>query len=110
MATNIIFEEGDSITLPVPAGTLSGEPVLVGSLPGVALTSRDDTTGTATVRLEGVALLNVAGAITNVGDPVYIVTADRSLTATATGNTVFGYALDSKATGTAPIRVRIAEV
>lgn len=109
MATNEIFREADHLTLPVPSGTKSGEPVLVGSLPGVAQTDRA-ADGTATVWLDGAFLLTVTGAVVNVGDPVYIVTADRSLTTTATGNTVFGYALATKTATAAPIAVRIAEV
>jgi predicted RecA/RadA family phage recombinase len=110
MATNEVFREADHLTLPVPSGVKSGDAVLVGSLPGVAQTTRDDVAGTATVWLDGAFRLTVTGAVANVGDPVYIVSADRSLTTTATGNTVFGYALETKTATAAPIIVRIAEV
>ncbi|GAA2183388.1 hypothetical protein GCM10009785_26780 [Brooklawnia cerclae] len=38
MATNITFKPGDHQSLPVPAGTKSGDPVRVGVLNGVAVT------------------------------------------------------------------------
>lgn len=108
MATNEVFREADHLTLPVPSGVKSGDPVLVGSLPGVAQTDRD-ANGNATVWLDGAYRLTVTGAVVNVGDPVYIA-ADRSLSVTATGNTVFGYALETKTATAAPIIVRVAEV
>lgn len=109
MATNEVFREADHLTLPVPAGVKSGDPVQVGSLMGVAQTDRA-ADSTATVWLEGAFRLTVDGAVANVGDPIYIVSADRSLTTTATGNTIFGYALETKTATAAPIVVKIAEV
>lgn len=109
MATNEVFRDADHLTLPVPSGVKASEPVLVGQLPGVAITDRDDTTGTATVWLKGAYRLNVTGAVTNVGDPVYI-TAARALNVTASGNTLFGHALETKAAAAAEITVRVARV
>jgi len=114
MATNERFRDGDHLSLPVPAGTVSGASVKVGSIMGVTQTNRATATefgggnpvGNATVWTKGVFDLNVVGAIANVGDPVYIVTADNSLTATATGNTLFGYALATQAaTGVVPVKI-----
>jgi predicted RecA/RadA family phage recombinase len=109
MATNEVFREADHLTLPVPTGVKSGEAVQVGSLMGVAQTDRDDVAGTATVWLDGAFRLTVTGAVSNVGDPVYI-DSNRALTTTATGNTIFGYALETKTATAAPLVVRIAEV
>lgn len=47
MATNEIFKEADYLSLPVPAGTVSGDPVLVGDLVGVAQTSEGDNSYTS---------------------------------------------------------------
>lgn len=48
MATNEIFKEADYLSLPVPEGTVSGDPVLVGELVGVAQTSEGDNSYTST--------------------------------------------------------------
>ena len=107
MATNVKFAEGNNLSLPVSAGTKSGAPVRVGSLNGVCMTDEGgggNPAGSASVQLEGVFLLTVTGAITNVGDPVYI--AAGALNATNT-NPLFGHALASKGAtaGVIPVRV-----
>lgn len=117
MATNERYRDGDHLSLPVPSGMVSGSSVKVGSIMGVTQTDRASATnfgggnpvGFATVWTEGVFDLTVVGAIANVGDPVYIVTADNSLTATASGNTLFGYALATQA-GTGVVPVKITQV
>lgn len=109
MATNVHFAKGDNLSLPVPADTASGAPVRVGSLNGVAMTKEGDggnSSGSASVQLVGVFDVSVTGAVTNVGDPVYITSAG-ALNVTATGNDLFGHALASKgaAAGVIPVRV-----
>ena len=59
--------------------------------------------GKATVWLDGSHELEVSGALT-VGQTVYI-KADRTLTATATGNNPWGVAVLAKGTGTGPAEV-----
>lgn len=109
MATNEVFRDADHITLPVVTGTVSGDAVKVGSLVGVAQTDRD-TDGTATVWRKGAFNLPVDAAIT-VGAPVYIdgdagTTRVTTLTATATDNTLFGYALTAlTAAGVATVAI-----
>lgn len=110
MAKNTVFEDGDYLSLPVPSGVLTGEPVRVGGLNGVAQTDRGEggnDAGNASVMLKGVHDLTVTDAIAAVGDPVYI-TAARALTNVATGNSLFGHALETKAAAAGVIRVRIA--
>lgn len=102
MAKNQRYTHFDHISLPVPAGVLSGQPVQVGAIAGVAQTDRRED-GTATVWLDGSYTIDVAGALT-VGQTVYITTA-RALTATATGNRPFGSAVTAKGTGTGPAEV-----
>lgn len=114
MAKNEVFRHADHLTLPVVSGTKSGDPVLVGSLPGVAITDRD-TDGTATVWRKGAFTFSVTGAIAAVGQPVYIAAAatgtrQTGLTATAGTDVLFGYALATKAAGAADIPVAIAQV
>lgn len=110
MATNEVFHEADNLSLPVPADTASGTPVIVGGLVGVTETAEGEggnPAGKASVRLAGARTVPVTGAITAVGQPVYIPTAGGALTATSTSNVLWGHALETKASGTAPIVVRI---
>jgi predicted RecA/RadA family phage recombinase len=123
MATNNRIAWTDSLSLPVADGTDSGDPVLVGSLPGVALTNKATEAnpvpgtklGNATVAFDGVFDLPVTGAVASAGLPVYI-TSGGTLTATSTSNTLFGYSVPgvtadgSKGTGTGPLSVKIAKV
>ena len=108
MATNTKFEDGDYLSLPVPADTVSGAPVRVGGLNGVTQTKEGEggnVDGNASVMLKGVHLVTVTGAVTNVGDPVYI-TAGNAVNVTNT-NPLFGHALASKGAtaGVIPVRV-----
>jgi len=114
MAKNMVLEEGDNLSLPVLAGTITGGSVKVGSIMGVALTNIATATdwaggnpiGNATVTTDGVFAINVVGAIAAVGTPVYIVSADNTLTATVGANTLFGFALATQAgTGILPIKI-----
>lgn len=125
MAKNEVLRHGDHISLPVPTGTISGDPVVVGSLKGVAQTDRatyptgtnpggGNAEGFASVWTKGVHTFDVTGAVTVIGSPVYYVgdgtTRNPQLTTTATANTLFGYALETKAAGAARIDVRVAQV
>lgn len=110
MAMNEKFRYGDHVSLPVPTGTKSGSPVLVGSLPGVAQTNEGEggnAAGYATVWLHGVFDLTVTDAVTAVGTPINIT--DGTLAAAA-GGTLFGYALATKAAEAGTIPVKIARV
>jgi predicted RecA/RadA family phage recombinase len=107
MATNTVFEDGDYLSLPVASGTASGAPVRVGSLNGVTQTKEGgggNPALSASVVLKGVHLLTVTGAVTNVGDPVYIAAGALNVTNT---NPLFGHALQTKSAGAAAIRVRV---
>lgn len=104
----------DKLSLPVPTDTASGAPVLVGSLVGVTATAEGEggnPAGYASVWTEGVYDLAVGTTTTlTVGAPVYI-TSGNALTPTATGNTLFGYALEAKgSTAGQVIRVKLAKV
>lgn len=103
MAKNQRYTNALHISAPVPEGTKSGQPVKVGQICGVAITDRE-ADGTATLWLDGSYDLPVAGAVATFGAPVYI-KADNTLTATATGNFLFGTALGTKGAGTGPLEV-----
>lgn len=109
------------LSLPVPADTPSGAPVIVGSLVGVCATKEDDggnPDGSASVWTEGVYdLYVVTNTARAVGDPIYIISANSGNPATAltttsnsNANPVFGYALEAKGTSPATIRVKLAKV
>ncbi len=129
MARNEVFKDADYLSLPVPTGALSGEPVRVGAINAVLQTNEgsvDDgniasfpynkapssnEVGYASVALKGAFRIPVSTTSTlAVGDPVYIITASRVLTTTANSgaNPVFGYALSAKgSTANQPVIVRI---
>lgn len=113
MALNEVFQDADRISLPVPASTPSGSPVKVGSLIAVTQTAEGkggNAAGFASVTRKGAHKLTVVGAIASVGLPVYIVTADNTLTATVGSNTLFGYALETKGSGSGVITVALSRV
>lgn len=130
MSTNEKFRDGDHVSLPVASGKKAGDPVRVGGLNGVCQTDRanigvsplnsDGTPnssynygggnpdGYATVWLKGAHVFTVDFAIAAVGDPVYILADGSALTATASGNNLYGHALSTKAAPSGPLTVRIA--
>lgn len=104
MATNEVYRDADNVTLPVPAGVVSGEVVVVGAFVGVAQTSRD-AAGNATVRRKGGHRVTAAAATYAVGDTIYghatgggAVAGGRVglIDKTSTTGTVIGYALEAK--------------
>lgn len=108
MAKNKKFED-EPLYLPVIAGTVSGSPVIVGMIPGVAVTDRD-AAGFATVDSEGTYDVSVTGAIASVGLPVYITSATYALVvAPGAGIQLYGHALATKGAGAGTIPVRIAK-
>lgn len=119
MAKNIVFEDGTQIALAAtdPTTPASGDPVIVGQLPGVALTT-EGSDGLTTIKTDGVASLSVkgvttaaAGSAVAAGDLVYYVPGNTPKLSKASGDAGavrFGYALDAVASGaTATIRVKI---
>jgi len=109
MATNTHLDEADQYAVPVVAGVLSGQPVLIGAaLPGVALFDRDED-GEATVKFNGSFNLSVVSAEAHaIGDIIYINAGTRVLSGTAAGNVRFGYYLQAVAgAGTATLPVKV---
>lgn len=98
MATNGKYPNALHISLPAPYDVLSGAPVRVGSICGVA--QIDAKAGEpVTVHLDRSWDVQVTGAVASVGLPIYI-TAAGALNTTATGNYRFGTALSTKAAAT----------
>ncbi|MGY1593244.1 capsid cement protein [Geodermatophilus sp. SYSU D00708] len=94
---NEIFRDADRISLPVPADTPAGAPVLVG-VTATAEGQGGNAEGRATVWRKGEYSLSVTGAVASEGLPIYITSAN-ALTTTTTGNTLFGYAHGTKGSG-----------
>jgi len=104
---NEIYSPGRRLPIAVPVGVVSGDPVVVGSIVGVAQISRT-ADGVVTIDTAGVYELTVTGAIT-LGAPVYAVVAAglvTSLTATVGTNTRFGTCYGAQgSTGKMPVKI-----
>lgn len=124
MALNEVFKEGIALSLPVPDGTTSGKPLRIGILNAVAETDEGGATvvvngitqksggignkdNFASVALGKVWELDVTGTLT-VGQAVYITPAG-ALTATASGNFLFGAAIRAKGSGLGPAYVKLLQ-
>lgn len=114
MAKNIVFEDGTQLALTCtdPTTPASGDPVLIGQIPGVALIA-EGADGLTTVKTDGVATLSVKGtsgsnAAIAAGDILYYVTGNTPKLSVTTSGVRFGYALEAVTSGaTATIRVKI---
>lgn len=115
MATNIVFEDGNELSLTAtdPATPVSGDPVLIGQLPAVAVTD-ERADGTTSVKTNGVARLSVKGidgggnSAVAAGDLIYYVAADTPKLSKKNSGVRFGYALEAVTSGaTATIRVKL---
>lgn len=103
MAKNQGYTNALHIKVTAPYDVVSGAPVQVGSIMGVAQTSA--LSGElVTIWLDGSHDLEVTGALASEGLPVYITSAG-ALNTTATGNFLFGIALATKSAAKAPVEV-----
>lgn len=135
MSKNCVFAgPSPAISLPVPAGTRSGDPVKVGGLIGVAEGDRagdvvsGKTLGTvgspaghAPVAPDGTYALPVADAVSADGTAIYITgSGPFTLTTTASGNTLFGHTVPvvqrgvasggTKGAGAGTVNVRLVRI
>lgn len=118
MAKNEVYADGTQFPASVtsPANPVSGDPVVVGQMPGVALTDKDAVTGLTLIKTNGVHLFavkgeNAAGGAVAVaaGDIVYYdAAATVKLNKDNTNGVRFGYALEAVGSGaTATISVKV---
>lgn len=119
MAKNQVFADGQYLSLAAtdPATPASGDPVLVGQMPGVALADEGDggnAAGNTSIDFGGVYDLSVKGvdgsgnSAVAAGDIIYYVTADTPKLSKKTSGVRFGYALEAITGGaTATIRVKV---
>lgn len=95
-----------------PTTPASGDPVICGQIPGVAL-ANEDAAGLTTVAIDGVFNLSVKGTTGSdsavaAGDAIYYVTGNTPKLSKTTSGVLFGYALaavGSGATATIPVEV-----
>jgi len=114
MALNEVFESGTHLALACtdPTTPVSGDPVLIGQIPGVCTVS-ETADGLASVCTEGVWTLSVKGtngsnAAIAAGDIVYYVTGNTPKLSVTTSGVRFGYALEAVNSGaTTTIRVKL---
>lgn len=115
MAKNVIFDKGDQLSVAVshPATPVSGNPVRVGVIGGVALTD-ERTDGTTSVKFNGVVDVSVkainggGNSAVAVGDQIYYVDADTPVLSKKNTGAVYGVALEAITSGaTDTIRVRL---
>jgi predicted RecA/RadA family phage recombinase len=118
MAANEVYNEAESLVLPVASTIKSGWPTIVGTLYGVSLLDSyqgPDTNYYTTVKFCGVfrfdmalgsssitPLVTLAGQALTIGQAVYITSAGV-LTTVSTSNTLFGHAIRAKAATTAVV-------
>lgn len=112
MAKNMVRTPGDQLQVTL-ASITSGDPVVVGQLPAVALTDTQ-ADGTCTVKTDGVFNLSVKGidgggnSAVAAGDIIYRVDADTPKLSKKNTGVRFGYALGAVGSGqTATIPVKI---
>lgn len=109
MAKNRRKEKATRLALPVPDGTVSGDPLVIGDLPCVAVTDESEwTEDEASVQTDGSFVFDVFAdnAAIDPGDIVYLQN-DGSIS-DDNGGKRFGYALEAVSNGaTTGIEVKI---
>jgi len=121
MTSTVVYDDANQLPLVCtdPATPVEGDPVLVGQIPGVALTNEiadatDPLNGYTSVKLNGAANLSVKGidgvgnSAVAVGDILYYVVADTPKLSKKNTGVRYGYALGIVGLGaTANIDVKI---
>lgn len=112
MAKNMRYTPGNQLQVAL-ADVTSGDPVVVGQIPAVALTTTD-ADGNVTVKTDGVFSLSVKGVDGSgnkaiaIGDIIYLVAADTPKLSVKSSGVRFGYALEAVTSGaTKTIKVKI---
>lgn len=103
------IQKGDAIDFTLTAAASAGDPILTGSLVGIAVT--DGAIGdTIAVNLCGVyEVAKATGAACVVGDKLYWSSLNSNFTKTATGNTFAGHAVSAQASGDTVVKIRLAQ-
>ncbi len=106
MASNEVLARAENIkaVLTFPASPASGDPCLIGQIPGVAMAPKD-ANGKTVIDTVGAYNLTVTGAC-NAGDILYGTAASPVVISTTATGIRFGYALATQA-GTGVILVKL---
>jgi predicted RecA/RadA family phage recombinase len=102
--TTYMWTRSRPLTCTDPTTPASGDPVVCGQIPGVALVT-EDSAGLTTVALDGAFNLSVKGvdgsgnAAVAAGDIIYYVAADTPKLSKKTSGVRFGYALAAVSSG-----------
>lgn len=106
MARNYI-QPGDTLTIPAPAAVLSGAPVIVGDIVGIAQ-GNAASGAPVDVAMRGVwELPKVAANSFALGARVYWNAGNGLATSTASGNTLLGVAVEAAAADTGTVKMRL---
>jgi predicted RecA/RadA family phage recombinase len=110
--TNRVYEKGGPLVV-AQASKASGDPTVVGQIPGVCATDTN-ADGNVTVETEGIFDLSVKGidgsgnAAVTAGDILYYVSGDTPKLSKKASGVRFGYALEAVSSGaTATIQVKV---
>ena len=111
MAKNLIYKDGSQLKFYIGSGEgselNSGDPVVVGQIPAVAMVDEDED-GYVVGRMVGVFELAVTAVSTNITPGTAIYYHAGTLNISAAGGVLFGYALDNLAVGSGTIKVLLA--
>jgi predicted RecA/RadA family phage recombinase len=99
-------QRGDTITVAAPAATVSGAPLLVGSLFGVCSETAASGASVDLVTI-GVFDLPLAAGPVTVGAPLYWDDTAKKITTISTSNTKVGIAIAAAAGGASTVRTRL---
>lgn len=100
-------QPGENLTLTAPAAVVSGQPVKIGRIVGIA-TGDAPASGEVVLVTVGVFdLPKVAAEALAAGDPIYLRASDNLVTGVASGNTLIGVATAPSANPSATARVRL---
>lgn len=87
------LQPGDTITIPAPTGGVtSGQPVLVGSLKGIASATAAEGEDVAIARKGVHSVVKATGSAWTVGAKIYLLADGSAFTTVATSNKLFGFA------------------
>lgn len=100
-------QNGDNLTLPAPADTVSGAGVLVGSIFGVAAISALSGTNIDLVTKGVFSMPKVSALAIQIGDKVYWDNTAKLVNKTASGNTLIGVAVSAAANPSGFVDVRL---
>ncbi|MBK68019.1 MAG: hypothetical protein CMP22_07820 [Rickettsiales bacterium] len=106
MSVNKI-QDGNVLDLTAPSGgVVSGTPVLIGTILCVPVTSADEGDVFAADVVGVYEIAKATGALTE-GAKVYWDNSAKKVTATASGNTLVGVAVEGVASGAETVKVRL---